>query len=79
DVNLGSGQDDGQWEVYSKKTKNRGGSSAPKQWPAPPAHNSNPRARGNADIAQKPGGRNYGGAGRGAGNPWQQQNANYMR
>ncbi|MCI42416.1 protein SUPPRESSOR OF GENE SILENCING 3-like, partial [Trifolium medium] len=78
-VNLGSGQDEGQWEVYSKKTKNKGGSSAPKQWAAPPAHNSNPRAWGNADMAQKAGGRNHGGAGRGAGNPWQQQNANYMR
>ncbi|WJX41000.1 Protein SUPPRESSOR OF GENE SILENCING [Trifolium repens] len=79
DVNLGAGHDDGNWEVYSKKTKNKGGSSAPKQWAAPPAHNSNPRAWGNADMAQKTGGRNQGGAGRGAGNPWQQQNANYMR
>ncbi|PNX82669.1 protein suppressor of gene silencing 3-like [Trifolium pratense] len=77
-VNLGSGQDEGQWEVYSKKTKNKGGSSAPKQRDAPPAHNSNPRAWGNADMARN-NGRNHGGAGRGAGNPWQPQNANYMR
>ncbi|XP_004503025.1 protein SUPPRESSOR OF GENE SILENCING 3 [Cicer arietinum] len=78
DANLGSGQDDGEWEVYAKKTKNKGGSSAANQW-GPPAHNSNPRAWGNADVAPKPGVRNHGGVGRAAGNPWQTQNANYRR
>lgn len=78
-TNLNSGQDDGEWEVYAKKTKNKAGSSAPKQW-GPPAHNSNPRAWGNTtDVAQKPGMRTQGGVGRAAGNPWQTQNANYMR
>ncbi|XP_061376109.1 protein SUPPRESSOR OF GENE SILENCING 3 [Gastrolobium bilobum] len=79
DVNLDSGgQDDGEWEVYARKPKNRAGSSAPKQW-GPPAHNSNPRAWGNTDMAQRTGIRNQGGVGRASGNAWQTQNANLRR
>lgn len=78
DTKLDSGQDDGQWEVYARKPKNRAGSSTAKQW-GPPAHNSNPRPWGNTDMAQKAGTRNHGGVGRAAGNPWQTQNANYKR
>lgn len=78
-TNLNSGQDDGEWEVYAKKTKNKAGGSAPKQW-GPPAHNSNPRPWGNTtDVGQNPGMRTQGGVGRAAGNPWQTQNANYVR
>lgn len=79
DTNLDPGQDDGQWEVYGKKSKNRAGSSAAKPWGSQ-AHNSNPRAWGNTNMAQKPGMQNLGGgAGRASGNPWQTQNANLRR
>lgn len=78
DTMLNSGQDDGEWEVYAKKSKNRGGSSAAKPWGAP-AHNSNPKAWVNAEMAQKPGIWNHGGVGRSSGNSWQTQNANFRR
>ncbi|KAK4256864.1 hypothetical protein QN277_006531 [Acacia crassicarpa] len=77
DVNLDSGQDGG-WEVYGKKSKNRAGSSAAKPR-GPPIYNSNPRAWGNTDGAQKPGPWNHAGAGRASGNPWQANNANFRR
>nr|XP_027075041.1 protein SUPPRESSOR OF GENE SILENCING 3-like [Coffea arabica] len=66
DVSLDSAQDDG-WEVYTKKSKNKAGSSAPKQWAS---QNSNPRAWGHSDVVQKLGMRSSGGSGRGAGNNW---------
>jgi len=78
DVNLGSGQDDGLCETYSKKSKNRGGSIAAKQW-GPSAQSSDPRACGNTDMAPMPGMRNYSGAGRAAGNPRRTPNTGYMR
>ncbi|RDX73391.1 Protein SUPPRESSOR OF protein SILENCING 3, partial [Mucuna pruriens] len=78
DTMLNSGQDDGEWEVYARKSKNKGGSSAAKPWGGP-AHNSNPKAWGNADMAQKPGIRSHGGVGRSSGNPWQTQNTNFRR
>ncbi|KOM40708.1 hypothetical protein LR48_Vigan04g090600 [Vigna angularis] len=78
DTMLNSGQDDGEWEVYAKKSKNRAGSSAAKPWGAP-AHNSNPKTWVNAEMAQKPGIRNHGGVGRSSGNSWQTQNANFRR
>ncbi|MED6187148.1 Protein SUPPRESSOR OF GENE SILENCING [Stylosanthes scabra] len=75
---LDAGEDDGGWETFTRKPKNKGGNSAAKQWSFP-SHNSNPRAWGNGDMAQKQGSRNYG-TGRASGNPWQQnQNANYRR
>ncbi|KAK4284325.1 hypothetical protein QN277_001176 [Acacia crassicarpa] len=77
DINLGSGQDGG-WEVYERKSKNRIGSSAAKPR-GPPIHNSNPREWGNTDVAQKPGFRNHAGARRASGNPWQAHNANSRR
>ncbi|KAK7318365.1 hypothetical protein RJT34_03064 [Clitoria ternatea] len=79
DVNLESGQDDGEWVVYAKKSKNRAKSGTTKPW-GPPVHSSNPRVVGSSETAQKP--RNDGrGAGRasGGGNPWQSQNANFKR
>ncbi|ESW09828.1 hypothetical protein PHAVU_009G159600 [Phaseolus vulgaris] len=78
DTKLNPGQDDGEWEVYGKKSKNRAGSSAAKPWGGP-AHNSNPRAWVNADMAQKPGIWNHGGVGRSSGNSMQTQNANFRR
>ncbi|CAJ1974736.1 unnamed protein product [Sphenostylis stenocarpa] len=78
DTKLNSGEDDGDWEVYAKKSKNRAGSSAGKAWGGP-AHNSNPRAWGNADMTQKPGMWSHGGVGRSSGNSWQTQNANSRR
>ncbi|CAA2934351.1 SUPPRESSOR OF GENE SILENCING 3 [Olea europaea subsp. europaea] len=62
DLNLGSTQDDGWGVVYGKKSKNRTGSSAPKQWGP---KNSNPphRAWDNPDTVQKLGLQNSGGSG----------------
>ena len=78
DVNLDPVQDDGQWEVYARKPKNRAGTSGAKTW-GPQVYNSNPRAVGNTEMAQQPGARNHGGFGRASGNPWQTQNANFKR
>nr|KYP69506.1 hypothetical protein KK1_008697 [Cajanus cajan] len=78
DTKLNSGQDDGEWEVYARKPKNKAGSSAGKPWGGP-SQNSNPRAWSNADMAPKPGNRSHGGVGRSTGNPWQTQNANFRR
>lgn len=64
DLNLGSTQDDG-WEVYGKKSKNRTGSSAPKQWG--PKNSNPPRAWGHPDTVQKLGMRTSVGPGRGSG------------
>ncbi|KAL4393819.1 hypothetical protein AHAS_Ahas02G0090100 [Arachis hypogaea] len=78
DTTLDAGEDDGGWETFTRKPKGKGGNNASKQWNSP-SHNSNPRARGNRDMAQKQGNKNYG-TGRASGNPWQQtQNANYRR
>ncbi|OIW19492.1 hypothetical protein TanjilG_16861 [Lupinus angustifolius] len=74
-TNLDSGKDDsGEWEVYARKSKSRGGSSSSKPR-GPPPYNSNPRASGNKDVSQMPGIWNQGGVGRASGNPWQTQNA----
>ncbi|CAL0327725.1 unnamed protein product [Lupinus luteus] len=74
-TNLDSGKDDsGEWEVYARKSKNKGGSSSSKPR-GPPPHNPNPRALGNKDVSQMPGIWNQGGVGRASGNPWQTQNA----
>ncbi|XP_027332836.1 protein SUPPRESSOR OF GENE SILENCING 3 [Abrus precatorius] len=78
DTKLDSGQDNGEWEVYARKSKNRAGSSATKPWGGP-AHNSNPRAWGNTDTVQKSSIQSHGGVGRASGNPWQTQNANFRR
>ncbi|CAL0325158.1 unnamed protein product [Lupinus luteus] len=82
DINIGPGEDDGEWEVQSRKSKNRTGnrtgSSSARQL-ALPVHNSNPRAAGNTGMAQRPGTWNHGGVGRGSGNPWQTQNADFRR
>ncbi|KAK7358739.1 hypothetical protein VNO77_00677 [Canavalia gladiata] len=80
DANLESGQNDGEWVVYARKSKNRAKSSTAKPQ-GPPIHNSNPRVVGNTEMAPKPVTRNHGGVGRafGSGNPWQSQNANFKR
>ncbi|KAB1228199.1 hypothetical protein CJ030_MR5G008796 [Morella rubra] len=54
DTNLNSGQDDGEWEVYAKKSKNRAGSSAAKQGGS--KNNNNSRSWGswgNPNMGQK--------------------------
>ncbi|KAK7399310.1 hypothetical protein VNO78_10491 [Psophocarpus tetragonolobus] len=78
DINLQSGQDDGEWVVYARKSKNRAKSSTAKPW-IPPAHNS--RVVGNTQMLHKPVTRNDGGVGRGSGsgNPWQSQNTDVKR
>lgn len=50
-VSLESAQDDGQWEVISRKSKNRAGSSSAKAWVS---QDSNPKAWGHTDVVQKP-------------------------
>lgn len=65
DISLDNAQNDG-WEVYVKKSKNKAGSSAGKQWAQ---QSSNSRAWGQPDVPQKLGMRNSG-TGRGAGNNW---------
>ncbi|KAM1041694.1 hypothetical protein TB2_030390 [Malus domestica] len=75
DVSLGSAQDDGEWEVIARKSKNRAGSSAAKQWGP---QNSNSKAWAQVD-AQKPVMRNSGGSGRGAGNFWPSQTSDMRK
>lgn len=70
DVSLDSAKDDGEWEVISRKSKNRGGSSATRPWGS---QNANPKAWGHPDVIQKLGMRNSGGSGRMPGNTWSTQ------
>ncbi|XVE83477.1 hypothetical protein DITRI_Ditri16bG0091200 [Diplodiscus trichospermus] len=63
-MNLDSAQDDGDWEVIQKKSKNRAGSSAARPWGP---QNSNPKPWG--------GMRGNAGAGRASGNSWASHNA----
>ncbi|KAF3444205.1 hypothetical protein FNV43_RR13895 [Rhamnella rubrinervis] len=51
-INLESEQDDGQWEVIARKSKNKAGSSSAKSWVT---QNSNPKVKGHTDVVQKPG------------------------
>ncbi|KAK4721489.1 hypothetical protein R3W88_011722 [Solanum pinnatisectum] len=74
DIGLNSEQNEG-WEVYARKPKNKGGSSAGKQWapqnPSPKAWgNQNTKAWGHPDVGKKSGTRNNAGSGRGSGNNW---------
>ncbi|KAF5745075.1 XS domain-containing protein / XS zinc finger domain-containing protein-related isoform 1 [Tripterygium wilfordii] len=71
DINLDSEQDDGQWAVYTKKSKNKVGSSPSKPWNS---QNSNPKAWSHPDV-QKLGMRSNAGSGRTSGSPWQTQTA----
>ncbi|KAH0974564.1 hypothetical protein GBA52_016463 [Prunus armeniaca] len=57
DISLDSAQDDGEWAVISRKSKNRAGSSAAKQVQLGP-QNSNYKAWAPAHDAQKPSMRN---------------------
>lgn len=70
DVSLESGQADGDWEVYAKKSKNKAGTNATKQWGA---QNFSPKS---TEIAQTAGSRNGGGGGgrgKAPGKNWQPQ------
>ncbi|KAH0682831.1 hypothetical protein KY290_021418 [Solanum tuberosum] len=74
DIGLNSEQNEG-WEVYARKPKNKGGSSAGRQWapqnPSPKAWgNQNTKAWGHPDVGKKSGTRNNAGSGRGSGNNW---------
>nr|POE63917.1 protein suppressor of gene silencing 3 [Quercus suber] len=83
DMNLNSGQDDdGEWEVYARKPKNRAGSSTAKR--AIQNNNNNTNSRGwgnpNPNTVQKQGAwGNGGGAGRGSGNTWPSQTGDSRR
>lgn len=82
-MNLNSGQDDdGEWEVYARKPKNRAGSSTAKR--AIQNNNNNTNSRGwgnpNPNTVQKQGAwGNGGGAGRGSGNTWPSQTGDSRR
>ncbi|KAK4567256.1 hypothetical protein RGQ29_003172 [Quercus rubra] len=82
DMNLNSGQDDdGEWEVYARKPKNRAGSSTAKR---AIQNNNNTNSRGwgnpNPNTVQKQGAwGNGGGAGRGSGNTWPSQTGDSRR
>lgn len=65
-IALESEQDDGQWEVIARKSKNRAGSSSAKSWGL---QNSNPKVWGHTDVGQKPGWVQH------PGNTWQAQAA----
>lgn len=74
DMCLNSEQNDG-WEVCARKPKNKGGSSAGKQWapqnPSPKAWgNQNTKAWGHPDVVKKSGTRNNAGSGQGSVNNW---------
>ncbi|KAG8642393.1 protein SUPPRESSOR OF GENE SILENCING 3 isoform X2 [Manihot esculenta] len=69
-IRLDAAQDDGEWEVKSRKTKSRAGSSAAKPWGS---QNSNSKAWGHPDLVQKPGMRNNGGSGKVSANAWPTQ------
>ncbi|KAJ9176031.1 hypothetical protein P3X46_014523 [Hevea brasiliensis] len=70
DISLDDAQDDGEWEIISRKSKNRAGSSAAKPWGF---QNSNPKAWGNPDVIKKQGMRNNFGSGRMSANAWSTQ------
>nr|AHV82104.1 suppressor of gene silencing 3 [Nicotiana benthamiana] len=74
DMGFNSEQNDG-WEVYARKTKNKSGSSAGKQWvPQNPSQktwgNQNAKAWGHPDVVRKLGMRNNVGPGQGSRNNW---------
>ncbi|KAM5558546.1 protein SUPPRESSOR OF GENE SILENCING 3 [Rosa sericea] len=72
EINLGSTQDDGDWEeVVGRKSKNRAGSTTAKPWGS---QSSTSKSWGQQD-AQKPSMRSIGGSARAAGNAWASQAA----
>lgn len=78
EVRLDSAPDDnGEWEVYARKSKNKAGSSSRKPW----SHqNSNSVAWGQQDVVQKPDVGTNSGSRRGAGNnSWFPQTADSRR
>ncbi|XP_014505554.1 protein SUPPRESSOR OF GENE SILENCING 3 [Vigna radiata var. radiata] len=64
DVNLQSGEDDGEWVVYSRKSRNRAKRSAAKPWSPPVTWYDGGVGRA---------------SGYATGNPWESQNANFRR
>ena len=70
DVNLQSGEDDGEWVVYSRKSKNRAKSSAAKPWSPPVSGYDGGVGRASGSAT---------GTGTGNGNPWHSKNANFRR
>ncbi|KDP24215.1 hypothetical protein JCGZ_25872 [Jatropha curcas] len=70
DISLDAAQDNGEWEVISRKSKNRAGSSAAKPWGT---QNSNPKAWGHPDAVPKLGAQSNGGSGKLSGNAWTTQ------
>lgn len=67
DVSLDSGQADGDWEVYAKKSRNKAGNNISKQWGA---QSSSPKP---TEMAQTSGTHNGGGRGKASGKNWQPQ------
>ncbi|KAJ8769152.1 hypothetical protein K2173_000927 [Erythroxylum novogranatense] len=75
DINLDA-QDGGDWEVISRKSKNRAGSSAAKPWNS---QNSGTKAWGHPDTVQKLNMQSDGGSGRVPGNAWATQTVDPRR
>ncbi|KAJ0089568.1 hypothetical protein Patl1_14925 [Pistacia atlantica] len=69
DISGDPAQDDGGWEVYARKSKNRAGSVSAKPWAT---QDSSTKGWGRPDMAQKSGMRNNGGSGRNPGKTWAQ-------
>ncbi|KAG7011098.1 Protein SUPPRESSOR OF GENE SILENCING 3, partial [Cucurbita argyrosperma subsp. argyrosperma] len=67
DVSLESGHADGDWEVYARKSRNKAGTNANKQWGA---QNFSPKS---TDMVQTSGTLNGGGRGKASGKNWQPQ------
>ncbi|XP_057970103.1 protein SUPPRESSOR OF GENE SILENCING 3 [Malania oleifera] len=76
DASLNSAED-GEWEVYARKSKNRAGSGAAKTW----AQNPNAKGWGHTDVIQKLGMHHNGASVKTPGNsgPWPTQTADFKR
>lgn len=72
DISLDSAQDDGGWEVYVRKSKNKAGSGTTKSFGS---QNSNYKAWGHLDSTQKLGMRGNGSSGRAPAKTWTTVNA----
>lgn len=72
DISLDSAQDDGGWEVYARKSKNKAGSGTTKSFGS---QNSNYKAWGHPDSTQKLGMRANGSSGRAPAKTWTTVNA----
>ncbi|XP_050205639.1 protein SUPPRESSOR OF GENE SILENCING 3 [Mercurialis annua] len=76
DISLRAAEDDGQWEVIARKSKNKAGSGAAKPWGS---QNSNSKAWGHQDTVQKVGMWNNSGSGKMSGSTLPSQTSDSRR